>query len=582
MQSPITIQSLRKLLLVLTICPSVLLTMHCHCEVTRPLIIDHDGGVDDFISCTLQFRYSPERIKAITMVPADSFAQPAMWVMKQLKNLLLPSDATIPLGISKDEGTNPFPNEWRSHAWKLVNMQLWNVEKSSVESSCQDVPSALDVLTTALSKSSEPVDIVETGPCTNIAELLRNHPKLKDKINRIYIMGGAVYINGNVEEKGHDGSAEWNIYNNPEAFRQVLASGIHITLISLDATQYTPIDAEFMSQLQQGSAMKSFQFVYESLRTIQPLIDIGQYMFWDTLTSAVAIDPSIVKTKKVKVNVMLSGPSTGRTFEDQEHGFEIDLAIWADKKLFEKTVLDVLSNAERIQQPTLSLNIETNHFKLYCMPNDTEAGHKVLDIAEKNFKKLSENFKHTYSTKINLYVFPSVQDHHNAIGEPSAEDWLVNKCITDTHSIFTVSPNNPGTHHSAQSILDLNIVGLTQLFIEDTYTNPKPRWFSLGIGLWFAKWVSTTALKALAQDHTIIPELQQIGAPSEKLDSQMILQACSYSIIEYIHQKWGWDAILALLADYSSFEKILGSSQETFRDQWIEYLDSNYLDKKHS
>jgi hypothetical protein len=231
----------------------------------------------------------------------------------------------------------------------------------------------------------------------------------------------------------------------------------------------------------------------------------------------------------------------------------------------------------QITQSNLPLNTETDHFKLYCMPNDKEAAQKVLDVAEKNFKKLSADFKHTYSTKINLHVFPSLQDHHNAIGLPSAEDWLINKYFAETHSFFTVSPNNPGSFHSAKSILGLNMVGLTNLFIKDKYTNSIPNWFCLGIGFWEAQFIDKKIIKSLAQDHKTIPTMNEI---QEKLGSDSKSCASVFSIIEYINQKWGWDTIIALLADYSSFEKILGVNQETFRTQWIKYLDSNYLDKK--
>ncbi len=240
-----------------------------------------------------------------------------------------------------------------------------------------------------------------------------------------------------------------------------------------------------------------------------------------------------------------------------------------------KQLIDVKQNP----QPSLPLNTETDHFKLYCMFNDKEAAKKVLDVAEQNLKKLSEDFKHPYSTKINLYVFPSLQEHHNAIGWSSAEDWLVNAMFDETHSFFTVSPANPGPQHSAESILKLNIVGLTELFIKDAYKN-VPTWFGFGIGLLNADWKSTKTLKELAQDHTKIPTFEQLNSSSQTSDAQMIRQNASYSVIEYLNKTKGWDIIRALLADFSSFEKILGVSQEVFRNQWIEYLDSTYLDKK--
>lgn len=308
---------------------------------TRPLIIDHDGGIDDVIATTLQLFYNPERVKAISIAPADCFDKPAFWVMGQLKNLI-PLASIIPVGLGSNEGINPFSDIWREDAWSLARLSIWGKTKDLETFSFDNISSAVQVLKEALENATTEVDILETGPCTNIAELLHSYPELSKKIHRIFIMGGAVYVKGNVEEKNHDGSAEWNIYNNPQAFLDVLRSGISITLISLDATQHTPIRKEFIKKLEMNTHRIFYRLVYDSLQLIKPLIDIGQYMFWDTLTSIVAINPAIVTTKKLTINVITDGPSMGKTFEDQ-NGFEVDVALWANQELFENTVLDILA-----------------------------------------------------------------------------------------------------------------------------------------------------------------------------------------------------------------------------------------------
>lgn len=307
-----------------------------------PIIIYHDAGVDDIIATTLQILNSPNHIKAITVVPADSYAHPAAYVMEKLKDNFFPS-INIPIGISYNAGTNLFPDIWREHSWKLARLNMWENEKDLQSFNLKNVADAITVLKKVLSETTEQVKILMTGPCTNIAKVLQKNPEYNKKIERAFIMGGAVYVKGNVEEKGHDGSAEWNIYNNPKAFQEILKSGIPVTLIPLDATQYTPIRKEFMSKITQYANLKQFRFLLESLTTIQPVIDSGEYLFWDTLTSAALINPDIIKTKKVKINVILYGNSMGRTFEDP-NGFEVDVALWANQELFEKTVFDVFLN----------------------------------------------------------------------------------------------------------------------------------------------------------------------------------------------------------------------------------------------
>jgi hypothetical protein len=46
--------------------------------------------------------------------------------------------------------------------------------------------------------------------------------------------------------------------------------------------------------------------------------------------------------------------------------------------------------------------------------------------------------------------------------------------------------------------------------------------------------------------------------------------------VDFIKQKWGWDKVFALAADYSQFEKILGMSKDEFNNEFIAYLKQNY------
>ncbi len=77
----------------------------------------------------------------------------------------------------------------------------------------------------------DPVTIISTGPLTNDAQLLLNHPEVKDNIARISLMGGGV-THGNWIP-----AAEFNIFEDPEAAYLVFNSGIPITMCGLDVTE---------------------------------------------------------------------------------------------------------------------------------------------------------------------------------------------------------------------------------------------------------------------------------------------------------------------------------------------------------
>ncbi len=222
-----------------------------------------------------------------------------------------------------------------------------------------------------------------------------------------------------------------------------------------------------------------------------------------------------------------------------------------------------------IQHINLPFVRETEHFRLYCTPADSVSCQKVLDVAEKNFKQCSHDFNHSYSAKINFYIFPCLQDLHNAVGQPHAPDRVANIYKPEIHSFFTVNPERSGSYHSTESLLNLNMHGITSLFIQDKYHTNIPFWFTHGIGLYRAHYIDPKIVNQLLQNPQLIPSLQQLEDFDSSSDSY---RACSYLMIEFINNQWGWDTMLAVLADYGSFEKILGISKEKFKNQFIDYL----------
>ncbi|CAM9992459.1 unnamed protein product [Sphacelaria rigidula] len=68
------------------------------------------------------------------------------------------------------------------------------------------------------------VTVIATGPLTNIAWVLANHPEVAPKIEKVLIMGGALDVPGNVFARDvpeSDESAEWNFFWDPQAAKAV-------------------------------------------------------------------------------------------------------------------------------------------------------------------------------------------------------------------------------------------------------------------------------------------------------------------------------------------------------------------------
>jgi purine nucleosidase len=311
-----------------------------HAAPIPTVIHDHDGNADDFVALALVIKSGKARVAAVTVTPGDAYLEPATRTTQLFLDRL--GARGVPVAMGHDEGANPFPAELRKAAASVLDVAALKAAQPSGANpvAAEDAP---HYLARVLSRPGR-YTILETGPLSNIAAALKLKPSIARHIERIWIMGGAVRVGGNANEPGYeqagsDGTAEWNLFNAPRAAAQVLASGVPITLIPLDATNKVPLTRRFVDQL--GARPGAIaRLSAQAWRTALP--SEGQsYYFWDTLTAAAMVDPSLVTLKTLRVKVITQGRSQGRTVEAPD-GRPIQVAVDADAARVEALFLKLL------------------------------------------------------------------------------------------------------------------------------------------------------------------------------------------------------------------------------------------------
>ena len=204
---------------------------------------------------------------------------------------------------------------------------------------------AIELMRSILTASDEPITIAAVGPLTNIALLLRTHPELTERIASIRIMGGAI------TEGNTTASAEFNIWQDPEAARIVLDCGRPITLMTLDVTHQALVGAADVARLDAlGTRIGS---VFADLLRYFSRFHAERYG-WDgsPIHDAVAVAhlalPDLVRTVPYRVDVETASELTrGRTVVDL-HGLtgrppnaEVGLAI--DRVRFIDVLVDAVA-----------------------------------------------------------------------------------------------------------------------------------------------------------------------------------------------------------------------------------------------
>ncbi len=87
------------------------------------------------------------------------------------------------------------------------------------------------IIETLRSEPEGTVTLCTLGPLTNIALALERAPDIASRVKELVMMGGGFFEGGNITP-----AAEFNIFVDPEAARNVFASGMPIVMMPLDVT----------------------------------------------------------------------------------------------------------------------------------------------------------------------------------------------------------------------------------------------------------------------------------------------------------------------------------------------------------
>lgn len=313
----------------------------------RSLIIDTDMAGDDWMAILYLLNRPDVSIEAITITgTGEAHCEPG--VRNAMKLAALAGQPGIPVSCGREtplRGNHTFPAAWRERVDALAGLTL---PDNPLSPSPQ---SAVELLTTTIETSPDKTTILALGPLTNLAEIVQADSGLKDQIEMIYIMGGAVDVPGNVgsSHAGIDNPfAEWNIYVDPHAAVLVFESGIPLTLVPLDATNHAPATDSFIKRLKSDRQTPEAIFVFDLLTKTEyrDFIQMGGYYFWDTLSAAILTDNSL-GTFETKTLIVIEeeGADSGRT-QVSGDGASIRVAVNADGARFEQLFLDTLNAPE--------------------------------------------------------------------------------------------------------------------------------------------------------------------------------------------------------------------------------------------
>jgi inosine-uridine nucleoside N-ribohydrolase len=324
-----------KRLFILTLSLVSIMAVNASAQTTpQRVIIDTDPGVDDAMAILLAL-HSPElKVIALTVVPGNVEAAQGLENALKLVSLADRCDVLVAGGAH-----HPLNQ-------KLITAQFWHGPNGLAG---VDLPAPTckpdgrfgpDLIIEMVHKYPHQITLIPVGPLTNIALAVSKDPGIVPLVKDIVIMGGSI-TGGNV-----NGSAEANIYNDPEAAQTVFNAGWVVTMIGSDVGERTLITRKDVTRLQANHAPES-DFVAKLADFYVTRSEKSGYQgaaMYDPLAVGTVIDASLVTLRSMHVDVETRGEFTRGETVANRRGSDENNVLHGDHYEIEG-VVPVKSNA---------------------------------------------------------------------------------------------------------------------------------------------------------------------------------------------------------------------------------------------
>lgn len=283
----------------------------------KHVLIDTDPGVDDALALLLAFSSPELRVEGLTTVAGNVSLDLGSLNALSLLDFLGVEGVPVVAGAAK-----PLLRKCRDAS--SIHGETGLGEATLPEPKGQlDERGAVAFILEKVDELGRDLTLIPIGPLTNIAGAILARPSIVHETSGLVIMGGAFgltpYGHGNVSP-----AAEFNVWHDPEAAKIVFDSGIPITAIGLDVTT-DPSNrlTETTFKEIEAAGTRRASFVADLCRHL--IVRYGGVSLHDPLAVAAVIDPSLVETERVTVEVETRGDVTlGMTLVDRRRTYRND------------------------------------------------------------------------------------------------------------------------------------------------------------------------------------------------------------------------------------------------------------------
>ncbi|PKA55948.1 putative uridine nucleosidase 2 [Apostasia shenzhenica] len=295
-------------------------------EVERKkIIIDTDPGVDDAMAIFIALRSPEVEVIGLTTIYGNVYTTLATRNALHLLEVAERTDIPVAEGshVTLMKATKLRIAEFVHGTDGLGNQYFPPPTGKAIDQS------AAAFLVDKSNQYPGKITVVALGPLTNIAMAIELDPTFPEKIGQIVILGGAFFVNGNVNP-----AAEANIFGDPDAADVVFTSGADILTVGINVTHqvlFTDADLDKLAQCRGKIAQYLCKILGVYFSYHHDAYSIKGVFLHDPTTFLAAVNPSLLTYTEGVVRVQKCGITRGLTMFDDAKKRYGEISEWYDK-----------------------------------------------------------------------------------------------------------------------------------------------------------------------------------------------------------------------------------------------------------
>jgi purine nucleosidase len=260
------------------------------------LIIDCDPGVDDAVGLLLAFASHDLELLAVTTVGGNVPGTKTARNARILRQIAGRDDVPVFAGAERPMRREPAGAGEFHGEEGLGDLVPFEPEAALGEGSAVEA-----IVRLVMASEPHSVSLAVIGPMTNLALAMQAEPKLAGHLKQVVAMGGARSEGGNITA-----SAEFNIWADPDAAAQVLASEVRVVMMGLDVTHQVRATEERIAAFEAfdtASARAVASVLRFSQRVERTIVGGDASPLHDPCTVAYVIDETLFTLKPCQIAV---------------------------------------------------------------------------------------------------------------------------------------------------------------------------------------------------------------------------------------------------------------------------------------